>query len=99
MTKKIDLSGETLLIGCIPVDAQPTHPDDQEDCIIEKCPLCKKDMWVSKKKRRLRDNTILLKKVQIYCLLCLAKEAIEQGVLDDLEMIDIAKTLDGKLQG
>jgi len=89
--KKIDFSGETLLIGCIPLHAQAKHPKDQEDCIIEKCPLCDEDIWVSKKKRGLRDNAILHKKVKIYCLLCLAKEAIKQDIVDDVELFDISK--------
>ncbi len=87
--KKIDFSGETLLIGCIPLHAQAEHPKDQQECIVEKCPLCDKDMWVSKKKRNFRDKAINVRNVKTYCLLCVAKEAIEQNVVSALEMMDI----------
>jgi hypothetical protein len=73
-------------IGCIPVEACPSHPPDQIDCIIEKCPECKDDMWVSKKKRLKRES--MPKLVKVYCLKCLVLSAKKQGF--DVEIFDFA---------
>lgn len=42
-----------LIIGP-PVKIYPSPPDDQYNCIIEKCPKCGQYMWISEKKRTIR---------------------------------------------
>lgn len=79
------IKSKYLYMGCIPVSACRHHPEDQVDCIIEECPGCHRDMWVSKKKRLRRES--MPKVVRVYCLLCLARASIKQGL--DIEMYDI----------
>jgi hypothetical protein len=73
---KIDLLN-TRLIGCLPVSLQSYAPTDQSPCIIEKCSLCNEDMWVSERKRKLRDTQ---DNVKIYCVVCIINEANRQGL-------------------
>ena len=48
--------------GCIPLSDFKNPPPEQVGCEKEKCPDCKKQMWVSDLKRKLRKekNKILL---------------------------------------
>ena len=78
-----------LIIGCIPLEAQETPPKDQSACVIEKCPICKKNIWVSEKKRQYRDIKL---NVKIYCLVCIVVEQIRQGISpDQVEIVNIGK--------
>lgn len=83
---KIDM-GKYIYVGCIPVYAHPERPTDQSYCIQRECPNCHGSMWVSEKKRALEAAEP--KKVKIYCLECLVKGAINQGL--DPEFLDIGK--------
>lgn len=74
-----------IYVGCIPVHACPEHPTDQSPCIKMDCPYCKREMWVSKKKREILYKDP--KRVKIYCLECLAVGAWSQGY--DPELFDI----------
>lgn len=85
MTKKINFNKESI-IGCIPTRFHPKHPHDQSPCIIEKCPICDHDMWVSEKKRAYRDSR---PNVSVYCLKCIAEQAHSVGI--EVEMQDITK--------
>lgn len=75
---------QEMIIGCIPVSAQPTPPRDQKNCVIEPCPQCNTDMWVSEKKRALRSD-----KIPCVCMICAAKAMVEHGV--DFDMLDLNK--------
>ena len=69
-----------MLIGCIPVKYHPTVPDDQSTPITqEDCPECGEKMWVSRKKRELRD-----KGIPCMCMLCVVAEmdGVEHDVID-----------------
>jgi hypothetical protein len=55
ITNMVNDHEETLII-CIPLSYSKAPPKDQINCVIEKCPKCKKEMWVSEKKRNIRDN-------------------------------------------
>ncbi len=72
-------------IGCIPLSAMATHPTDQTPCIIEKCPECKKSMWVSEKKRLLKSKDP--DAFRIVCFTCLAQHAVNTGVRPELHSL------------
>lgn len=67
---------KNVIIGCVPLSAFKTAPDDQPGCILEKCPLCKLDMWVSTLKRKARKNP----NSKLYCWICIVKDQIRQGI-------------------
>ena len=76
-------------IGCIPVTACPEHPSDQMNCIKELCPACKNEIWVSEKKRALRDNL----KLRCLCLVCLFNAMIADGIdPKNIELVDIGNS-------
>lgn len=85
---KLDLD-KYLYIGCIPVRAQKDMPPDQSKCIKEICPNCNGAMWVSEKKLLVRKQDP--KRNVIYCLLCIAFAAYNQGY--DMELFDISKVI------
>lgn len=74
---KLNMS-KWVYIGCIPRYASPIAPQDQSPCVTAECPHCKRLMWVSEKKRQLKES--LGKKAKIYCLECLARAAHAQGL-------------------
>ncbi len=78
-----------IYVGCIPVEAHPEHPTDQSPCVKEICPHCKRDMWVSEKKRKIRETCP--RKVKVYCLECLAVGALNQGM--EPTLFDIGKVI------
>lgn len=71
------------ILTCIPVWACPEAPREQQNPIKEECPTCKKEMWVSEKKRFLREKD----NMRCLCMLCTVKEF---GT--DIVPIDINKT-------
>lgn len=84
----IDIDCKTI-VGCIPVSRLAQAPTDQSPCIKEKCPLCEKDMWVSEKKRAMRDKSP--QNVEIYCFLCLVAQFVKQGINpSDIELADMS---------
>jgi hypothetical protein len=66
----------------------------QKNCEIKKCPLCKEDMWVSEKKRKLiKENPDWF----MVCLVCFVKtENLKKGLgfYPDTDIIDIEKVED-----
>ncbi len=81
--KDLDNYGD-VYIFCAPLSLCPNPPDDQQDCVVEKCPQCDVDMWVSIKKRKIRDNAKIKKKndVKVWCGICVVKEQIgHQGAI------------------
>ncbi len=76
-----------IYVGCIPVEAHPTHPTDQSPCTKVDCPHCKRAMWFSEKKRKIQENCP--RKVKVYCLECLAIRAFNQGM--EPALFDIGK--------
>lgn len=74
-----------MYVGCIPVEAHPTHPTDQSPCIVERCPHCNKFIWVSKNKRELREEGEGW--IKIYCFPCLVVAGMVQNL--ETELIDI----------
>lgn len=85
---KLDFKNK-LYVGCIPLNKKPTPPTDQSPCIVEDCKECGEPMWVSEKKRKIRETT---PNAEIVCFVCLAKAAIKQGyTTEDIELADINK--------
>jgi hypothetical protein len=74
--------GKWIYIGCIPYHASRNSPHDQSPCVLDECPHCKGLMWVSEKKRILKET--LGQKARIYCLECLARSAVAQGFEPEL---------------
>ncbi len=69
-----------MLIGCVPVSLCPVEPSDQSTPITkEDCPDCGEKMWVSRKKRELRDKGLPCK-----CMICAVQELgdVEHDVID-----------------
>lgn len=44
-------SDNPVIIPCPPLSDYKEQPADQSLCTAEPCPLCKKDMWLSEKKK------------------------------------------------
>lgn len=72
--------------GCIPVEYHPERPTDQSFCIVEKCPHCHHDMWVSERKRAMRET---MPSFKIYCFICLVIAAKVAGI--EPELMDIGQ--------
>lgn len=76
-----------LYIGCIPVSVCKNQPSDQSRGKKISCPHCKRLMWLSENKRKMKnanpDGT------KIYCLECLAIGCLWEGI--EPELIDIGK--------
>ncbi len=81
--KKINFK-DTVIMGCIPVKHLPKSPPDQSTCVIEECPECSQEIWVSEKKLHLRES---FDNAFIYCFICIFIACREQGV--DMDLIDI----------
>lgn len=81
------MSEPPMMIGCIPLWAMPTKPDDQVDPVEESCPECGTKMWVSAKKRTLRDMGVPCMCME--CLVPLLHKADGDGGYD---IIDIGQT-------
>lgn len=65
---------QQFIIMLPPIRKFPESPKDQPGCIEIICPHCKKEAWISKKKRDLR---LKLKKCTIICYDCLEDLAIK----------------------
>lgn len=76
------------IIGCIPFWAKCTPPSDQEDPQIENCPDCKKPMWVSRKKRHLRNTN----NYATVCMPCALVMASLRGIdKNEIGLFDLAE--------
>lgn len=73
-----------MIIICLPLALCPQKPDDQVDPVVEDCPECSQPMWVSARKRKLRDLG-----VRCACMVCLAPEIMASKQED---YIDLAST-------
>jgi len=79
-----------LFVLCVPLYWLPTHPTDQKNCVIEQCPRCKVDMWVSEKKRALREAD---EDALVLCGMCVFAVAEEMGMNPkDIPLLDINNT-------
>ncbi len=67
-------SDETGYVICPPLSDYPQPPRDQPGCELEKCPHCSEKMWISAKKRNLRNDKIISPE-NIYCYTCMYKKA------------------------
>ena len=73
-----------MIIGCIPVRLCPEEPTDQSKPITqEECPDCGAMMWVSARKRKLRDGG-----TQCKCMICVVKELDDQHTMVDLNKLN-----------
>jgi hypothetical protein len=75
MQDKEIISNREIYLICMPKRFGRNAPINQEDCKIERCPKCDRQMWVSLKKRQVRENAAINKKnnVNIWCAICIAK--------------------------
>ncbi len=74
------------IVACIPVSHHPTEPTDQSTPITkEPCPQCGEEMWVSAKKRQLRDVGF-----DCVCMPCIIRSDMRDGTLR--ELVDIGST-------
>jgi hypothetical protein len=77
-----------VIIGCIPKRAMNEAPKDQTPCILENCPICNEEMWISSLKREWRATK---PNVRAYCFYCIVKEQIKQGIKEnDVDLVDLA---------
>ena len=74
-------------IACMPTMIMATPPEEQQDCIKEKCQDCLKEIWVSVKKREMRRKTPQSKTICLFCAAKLSNEHKHNG--DDVEVIDL----------
>jgi len=66
------------LIPCPPLSLYRKQPKDQSLCSLEDCPVCKKSMWISEKKKAMIELAKILNvECKVLCYLCLAEEAKE----------------------
>ena len=68
------------IIACAPVWIAPEPPPEQVGCKEEPCPRCGQGMWVSEKKRAIRE-----KGIDCMCMECVVRET--QGM--DTDVVDI----------
>lgn len=72
------ISNRDVYILCIPVAMSKKPPKDQKACEIEKCTKCGTKIWVSLKKRNIRDDAESNKnRVNMWCALCITLFASE----------------------
>ena len=87
-TISIDIYNLSSFVGCIPYSSQKTPPKDQKGAKLELCYCCNKKMWVSDKKRELKE-----KKFTLICWICLFNGMKLSGIdLKDIKLIDILKS-------
>jgi hypothetical protein len=76
INEKIDKLVKMHLILGMPVSCYPVAPEDQPGCIIESCPKCYQDIWISKKKRELRETLITQgMHYEVWCWDCLEEDS------------------------
>lgn len=62
-----------LIIICPSIRLHPEASDEQPGCLLEKCPECGGRMWISAKKREIRDA--FSDEVTIFCYDCALMKA------------------------
>jgi hypothetical protein len=87
IARSIDLLNNINIV-CIPERLAASPPFGEEDCLIEKCPECHQDMWVSKLKREKRENN---KHVKFYCLECIVSATQSGFSTKDFEGMHLSK--------
>jgi hypothetical protein len=84
-TISIDIYNLSSFVGCIPYSHQKNPPKDQKGAKLELCYCCNKKMWVSDKKRELKE-----KKFTLICWICLLKNLTLNGIdPKDIKLLDI----------
>jgi len=89
----MNYESEEMHIMCPPLSKMPQPPHDQPGCEQENCPNCGLPMWVSRKKRLMRDKYKTHYIVKCWCIICLVKNHVKQIKLQTPEfiLIDLAK--------
>jgi hypothetical protein len=81
------MSNKLVYIACIPLSYEPTPPKEQTGLEIHQCPMCNADMWVSEKKRALKEKQIGSK---MLCGQCCFIDMIAKGIdPKDAKIVDI----------
>jgi hypothetical protein len=84
------MNEDVMYVICVPLKDMKTPPKDQKGCLVEKCPMCECNMWVSEKKRAIRKKN---KNIKLFCAYCVMKDAQKNGYdIANAEVIDILKT-------
>jgi transcription elongation factor Elf1 len=78
------------VIFCPPLSIFPIAPKDQPRCTEINCPHCNKHMWISEKKRAIKDSCKKDgKDILLACYVCFAKLVIDNPELRDHVRVDI----------
>ena len=64
---------DTYIIGCIPLWVSPRPPKEQKQCVLQDCPVCRAQMWVSESKRDIMKSGSPLNP-KLMCFNCIAKK-------------------------
>lgn len=84
-----------VVIICIPLWYMAEPPLEQSDCLVEQCPECTTDMWVSERKRAIRDKAKIEgnHNVKVLCGVCGLKHKIcsEREGATTITAVDISK--------
>ena len=59
-----------IIVGCIPVEAFPVPPKDYQNPYVGKCEQCDADVWMSDKKKEVKET---YSHAKCLCMLCCAK--------------------------
>lgn len=67
------MKNKIIIIMCPPLKTYAEPPADQPGCLKDKCPHCAEEIWISTRKRVIRDcnspNTVM-----IFCYDCMKKK-------------------------
>jgi hypothetical protein len=92
LTRGFRMSKEVMYVLCIPVKYSPEPPKEQKNCLIEGCGKCGDEMWVSEKKRAMREKGNK-KTLKILCAICVFNEYVKLGYdVSKIETFDILET-------
>ena len=84
-----------VVIICMPVWYSPKPSPEQSNCLVEQCPECNIDMWVSERKRAIRDKAKVdgSYNVKVLCGMCAVKHKIlsERDGATTITDVDISK--------
>lgn len=79
-----------VVIGCIPLHARATPPPEQVGCVLQPCPHCHCQMWVSQNKREIMKSNSPLKPI-LMCFNCIVEvypEDCQEAVQMDISEIN-----------
>lgn len=63
-----------IIVGCLPVEAQPVPPHDYKNPYIGACEQCNREIWMSDKKKQVKLD---YPKAVCLCMLCCVKVAMQ----------------------